>query len=164
LWKYILIDLLTKQNLTKEYIPPNFEKEILMDKDNYCDRYRYLKYEGDMQELINFYNSNQKVFNSKGNIYYQINIGEAYTYLFVDLVNGRVQLGFQTPDQFLYERLFFNIDLIPFTMQDAQEKIGIKKMNEMFDRIKNIRIPKELYQDDNIIKEKQKVLKKDTEI
>ncbi|MBQ7140130.1 MAG: hypothetical protein IJO32_01345 [Bacilli bacterium] len=164
LGKYIIVDLLKEQILTKKHIPSKFEKEILMNKDNYCDIYHYLKYEGDIQGLIKYYNDNQEILNSKKEINYKINIGEAYTYLYIDLANSKIQLGFQTPDQFLYERLFFNIDLTPFCMQDAQEKIGIEKMNEIFDRIKNIRIPKELYEDNAVIKEKQKVLKKDTVI
>ena len=30
-----------------------------------------------------------------------------------------------------------NTDLTPYSLQDAQNKIGIDKMNEMFDKVKN---------------------------
>lgn len=158
LCKYIVVDLLTEQNLTKGDIPSNFEKDVLMDRDNYCDKYHYLKYEGNIEELINFYKYNQGILNSKKSINYKMKIDDAYTYLYVDLANSNIMLGFQTPDQFLYERLFFNIDLTPKLLQDTQEKIGIEKMKEMFNRIKNIKIPKEYY-NDIYIKNNTKVLK-----
>ena len=52
-------------------------------------------------------------------------------------------MSFQTPNQFLYEQLWFNSDLSPSGMQDAQ-LIGKERMNEMFDEVKNIKIPNEL--------------------
>ena len=40
--------------------------------------------------------------------------------------------------------MFLNSDLTPFSLQDATEKIGKEKMLEMFERIKEIKIPKEI--------------------
>ena len=107
--------------------------------------YYCLSYEGNLQELISFYEKNKEILNIPTYIYYKLMIGEAWTHLSIDLVGtlGAIQLSFQTKDQFLYETLFLNKNLSPSSMQDAQSRIGKEKMMEMFERIKNIKIPME---------------------
>lgn len=74
-------------------------------------------------------------------IYYRINIGKAWTSTIINLSGYDVQLHFQTPNQFLYEQLFFGGDLNPSRMQDAIKIIGLEKIEEMFKRTKEIPIP-----------------------
>ena len=71
----------------------------------------------------------------------RLNHSQAWTYLFIDFANASVQLGFQTPDQTLYEQLFLNYDLTPCGMQDAVNKIGREKIKEIFSKVGNIKIP-----------------------
>lgn len=80
-------------------------------------------------------------FNLPTKIHYRLKIGKAWTYFHIDFVNATAQMGFQTPDQFLYEQLFLNYDLTAFGSQDSQERIGIERMQEMFERIKDLKIP-----------------------
>ncbi len=98
--------------------------------------------------LIDFYFQNQKVLNLSTSLKYKIYIGDTWTYFFIDFVNASAQLGFQTLDQFLCEQLFLKYDLTPSKMQDAQSKIGMEKMSEMFSKIKTIKIPIELIPSD----------------
>lgn len=70
------------------------------------------------------------------------------TDFYIDFVNATAQMRFQTKDQFLYEQLFLRYDLSPSRMQDAQDKIGIEIMKEMFERIRELRIPKEIIPSD----------------
>ncbi len=146
---YVIIDLKRGQNVAKQ----------LADNDsNYFLRkhFKELKINLDIAELgnvstfnnpqalIDFYFQNQRVLNLSTSLEYRISIGEAWSYFFIDFVNSAAQLGFQTSDQFLYEQLLLNYDLTPFRMQDAQAKIGREKMNEMFSKIKSIKIPTEV--------------------
>ena len=48
----------------------------------------------------------------------------------------------------MYEQLFLNYDLTPFSMQDAIHKMGIDKMNEIFSRVNGISIPIECISSD----------------
>lgn len=82
------------------------------------------------------------------NVHYRLEVDEAWTYFHIDFANAEAQMGFQTKDQYLYEQLFLRYDLTPSRMQDTQNKIGIGKMQEMFDRIKNLKIPKEVIPND----------------
>lgn len=91
--------------------------------------------------LTDFYLQNQEILNLSTSLEYKISIGDAWSYFFIDFANASAQLGFQTLDQFLYEQLFLKFDLTPSRMQDAQSKIGTKKMDEMFLKIKTIKIP-----------------------
>ena len=78
----------------------------------------------------------------------KLEVESAWTWFYIDFVNAHIQLGFQTPNQNLYEQLFLNYDLTPYGMQDAQQKMGIEKMKEIFSKIKDIKIPKECIPDD----------------
>lgn len=150
LWSYLIVDLKTNQVLTFEDVQSKFNEEFFIDNFsemkvidgiNYLDMYYFLTYKGNIQTLVDFCIENQKIFSMKSNIYYRLNIDNAWTYIYINLVNGEVQLGFETLDQFLYEQLFLKSDLTPCEMQDAQSKIGVEKMKEMFERIPDIKIP-----------------------
>lgn len=167
IWRYIIIDLETKKTFTENDIASVFEEQFFVDnfdeveteKQDYYNRYWCMEC-NNADEIINYYNQNKKIFNCTSDIFYKINIGDVYTSLYIRL-NGGIQLSFQGPNQILYETLFINSDLTPSGMQDAQNKIGIKKMREMFDRLPNIRIPKEYvpkeFYEDGLIKEDNKV-------
>ena len=155
---YIIIDLKMHQNISKQ----------LFDSDNF----KLLRNNLDIAELCNisifnnpeilidFYFQNQEILNLSTSLEYKISVDNAWTYFFIDFANATAQLGFQTLDQFLYEQLFLHYDLTASKMQDAQAKIGIDKMREMFSKIKTIKIPSEFiptdlyeqYKDNKIIK------------
>lgn len=151
IFDYIIIDMENRMNITElefkkqfneEFFVHHFNEKKLGDDENWFDYYCVDNYLGDIQELANFYFENQQVFSLKNQLYYQIQIGNAFTYFCIDFANNNAIVSFQTPNQFLYDQLFLNYDLTPFRMQDAHSRIGIEKMNQMFDKIKDIKIPK----------------------
>lgn len=154
-WNYLIIDLETKQVLSTDEAISIFEDDFFVNELSANISYKvllyFLKYYGNAEELIEFYNKNKRVLDAPNRIYYKLTLDDAWTYFSIDLVNARAQLGFETPNQTLYEHLFFNSDLTPSGMQDATSRIGREKMLEMFERIKEINIPesvipKEIYQ------------------
>lgn len=153
LWQYIIIDLSKQSTIddkdlgnifTEDFFISNFSEGKVDNGINFFNMYSVLDYSGNIQELINFYFINKEVFNMPTDIHYKIKIGDAVTYLSIDFANRTTQLGFGAPNQFLYEQIFFKDNLVPSKMQDATSKIGKQKMNEIFDRVKLIKIPKEL--------------------
>ncbi len=152
--KYTIVDIekmetLTKEQLRKEFnsdfFVKNFDEIETKDSDGNLSRaYSAINYEGDLQELIEFYNQNQTVLNLPSELCYRLNIGDAWTYFYIDFVNASAQIGFQTRDQFLYEQLFLRYNLTASRMQDVQDRIGIERMQEMFEKIRKIKIPKEV--------------------
>lgn len=148
-WEYLIIDLernkvieeeSSKKLFTEEFFIHNF-KERKFKNENCFNMYHFESYDGDIKGVIIFYDLNQEILSLPTRIYYKIGDKNAWTYLSIDLANGKVQLGFQTSDQFLYEQLFLKSDLTPSRMQDAISKIGMDKMREMFHRIKDIQLP-----------------------
>ena len=150
MWQYVIIDMEKMENITQtEFITEfnenffvnNFDEIKEDDERVYSSLYRIEKYEGDVQELVDFYTENQSILCLSSKLYYRLESENAWTWFHIDFVNADVQMGFQTPDQFLYEQLFLKYDLTPCRMQDAQQKIGIEKMQEFFEKIKSITIP-----------------------
>ena len=151
-WRYIIIDIERRENITEEefrkefdeqFFIKNFGEQKLEDDALYFSLYYVTKYNGNIDELLDFYIENEQVLSLTTDLRYKLDEGNAWTYLNIDFANARVQMGFQTPDQFLYEQLFLKYDLTPSMLQDAQEKMGIEKMNEIFNRIRDIIIPME---------------------
>lgn len=149
-WRYVIIDIDKMVNITNEQLKSDFDEDFFVrnfdelkedDECLYSSLYDVLEYNGDINELLKFYMENEWVFNLSIILRYKFNIDNASTCFHIDLANGRAIMSFDTPDQFLYEQLFLKYDLTPSSMQDAHEKIGIEKMNEMFAKIKNIKIP-----------------------
>ena len=148
-WEYIIIDIITKRVLSKEEVKLGFKEEFFIDNfseadtsiDDYSDMYDFPNYNGDVEPVIDLYKKNERVFNSSNKIFHKLTIDDAYAYISINLNCGDIQLGFQTPDQFLYEHLFLDANLMPWGMQDAQSRIGVQKMKEMFERVKDIKIP-----------------------
>ena len=124
------------------------------------------KYDSNIEELLDFYMENEQVLNLSKKIHYVLKVDNAWTYFHIDFVNASGQLSFETRDQFLYEQLYLRYDLTPSKMQDAKNKIGLEKMQEMFQKIKEIKIPQEVIPNDlykeYLIKcnEESKILKK----
>ena len=147
MWRYVIIDLDNMRNISYDEFNSNFDVDFFVKyfdefEDEYgLELYQLQKYNGDIFELLNYYKENESIFNLNSNIHCKFDIDDAWTWLFIDFVNAKVQLGFQTKDQFLYEQLFLNYDLTPFGMQDAIHKMGIDKMNEIFSRVDGISIP-----------------------
>lgn len=152
--RYVIIDLKTKENITEEQFKNEFDDSFFInnfnevDTKNYSNMYSIDNYNGDIQELIDFYIENKNVLSLSNELYYRLELGEAWTYFYIDFANAKAGLAFETSDQFLYEQLFLMYDLSPFGMQDAQGKIGIEKMQEMFEEIKKIKIPIEVIPND----------------
>lgn len=152
--RYVIIDLKTKENITEEQFKNEFDDSFFINNfdevytQNDSSMYRIDNYNGNTQELIDFYVENRNVLSLSNELYYRLEVEEAWTYFYIDFINAKAQLGFQTSDQFLYEQLFLMYDLSPFGMQDAQGKIGIERMQEMFEKIKKIKIPIEVIPND----------------
>lgn len=168
IWNYLVIDLESNQVVekknakklfTEDFFIHNFNEKKFENRDCF-NMYYFESYDGDIIEVINFYQLNQEILTLPTRIYYKIGDNNAWTYLSIDLANGTAQLGFQTPDQFLYEQLFLKSDLTPSRMQDAISKIGMDKMREMFSRVKDIQLPEAviptIYYEQNIIPSKNK--------
>ena len=147
IWKYVILDLDNMRNISSDEFYSDFDEEFFIEnfgevKDVFgLDLYQVQKYNGNIFELVKFYYENEHIFKLNSELHHISYVGDAWTYLFIDYANGCVQLGFQTNDQLLYEQLFLNYDLTPFEMQDAVNKMGIDKINEIFSMISDIMIP-----------------------
>lgn len=147
MWRYVILDLDNMKNISNDEFNNVFDVEFFVRyfgevKDEFgFELYQVQKYNGDIQELVDYYLDNENVFNLNSEIYCKFNIDDAWTWLFIDFVNSQIQLGFQTDDQLLYEQLFLNYDLTPYGMQDAINKMGIDKMKEIFSKVNGISIP-----------------------
>ncbi len=143
--KYIIIDIENNQTLEEEEVKKSFGENFFVthfgESEKDAHQLTIFPYVGDIQKLVSFVKENQNPFNISVHIYYHLEIGEAQTSISINLVRRTVQLGFRTPDKFLYECLFFEFDLSPYGLQDAHEKIGIEKMQEMIERVKEIKVP-----------------------
>lgn len=146
----VIIDVDKMENVTQTEFINEFDENFFVnnfaeikedDESIYSSLYRIEKYEGDVQELVKFYLENQNILCLSSQLHYRLEAGNAWTWFHIDFVNANAQMGFQTPDQFLYEQLFLRYDLTAYGMQDAQQKMGIEKMQEIFAKIKDIRIP-----------------------
>lgn len=145
---YFIIDINNKKSLTKDEAKSIFTEEFFID--NFDERegnywfYDFLKYNGDVTELISFFKEQEQYFSLQPKIKEEVEVDCAWSYISIDLAGDAVQLGFRTEDQFLYETLLFDISLTPFSMQDAGQKMGLEKMKELFSKIGDCIIPKEI--------------------
>ena len=152
IYRYIIIDIERKESITEEQFRNNFDENFFVSNFNARETvnndslkfYDVEKYDGNMEELLDFYTENEQVLNLSKKIHYVLKVDDAWTYFHINFVNASGQFSFETRDQFLYEQLYLRYDLTPTNMQDAQNKIGIEKMQEMFQKIKEIKIPKEV--------------------
>lgn len=166
--KYIVIDLETKKILGEEEALNKFEEQLFIDNFNerkigekmYNRIYWFLN-GNNANQIIDYYNQNKRILSYPTKIFYKINMDDVYTFLSIRL-NDNIQLSFHGKDQILYETLFMNCDLTPCGVQDTKDRIGIEKMREMFDRIPNIKIPREYipkeFFEDGLIREKNNIL------
>lgn len=150
-WDYLIIDIDKRMVLEDKEVKVRFCEEFFIDNFDefkvdvdYFKLYYFSDYTQDISPLVEFYFKNKEILSLSSRLYYRLDLGKAWTYFSIDFINHNSQLCFQTPDQFLYEQLFLKDDLTPAGMQDAQSKIGIERMREMFEKIKLIKIPKEV--------------------
>lgn len=157
MFNYTIIDMEKMKNITDEQFRTVFDEDLFVnnfdeiksqDNKNLFSLYNVNNYNGNVQELVDFYTENQILLCLSTELHYRLEIGNAWTYFYIDFANATAQMGFQTPDQFLYEQLFLRYDLSLSRMQDAQGKFGLERMHEMFEKIKMIIIPKEVIPDD----------------
>ena len=150
MWNYVIIDIEKMENVEQsmfvkefdeKFFVNNFQEQKEDDDSIYSSLYQIEKYEGDIQKLVNFYIQNQNILQLSTDLYYKLKLENAWTWLYINFINANLQIGFQTPDHSLYEQLFLRYDLTPYKMQDAQQKMGIEKMQEIFAKIKYIKIP-----------------------
>lgn len=147
---YLVIDLDTSEVLDKQSALRYFSEKVLIEKfgelksdskKSFEMMFNCLSYNGEVSELIDFYVENEVILNISNNILYRVKIGDAYAFLSIHLNDGGNTLAFRTKDQRLYEHLFFNNNLEPLALQDAGQKMGYQKMQEIFTRIKDIKVP-----------------------
>jgi len=144
---YIIIDLENKRNITQEEFIKDFNLDFFIqnfnEKIDILDFYIIEKYNGDINELLDFYYKNKDVLELSNKIYYKIKIDNAYTYIHIDFTNALVQLSFESENQFLYEQIYFNYDLTLSGLQDVKNKISKEELEKIIIKIKEIKIPKE---------------------
>ena len=148
-FSYLIIDIQSNKALNQEEVKNIFNEELFIKEFNeestelgeeWQDFYHFLRYEGNINDLIEFYNQNKNIFNINTIIFNKLYVEDAWTWLWISLTSGQIQLSFQTEDQSLYECLFLESNLTPSLMQDATEKMGKEKMLEIFERIKEIEL------------------------
>ncbi len=151
MFKYFIVDTKKKKVLTKEdvaslftedFFVTNFKERKLKSKSQYLVMYYFFECKQNLEELVAFCEANQKYLEMPNSIYCRFEIDEAWTYLDINMSTKEIQLGFQTPDQTLYDFLHFGIDLTPWGMQDAEDRMGLEKMREICEKVKEIKIPK----------------------
>lgn len=149
-WKYLIIDTEgnkplkldeIKEIFNEEFFISYFSEQKLDTENSLTDFYWFLNYNGNATEIKKFYDVYKDYLALPTSINYIIKLADAWTYIYINLINGNVQLGFQNNSKDLYEQIFFNPDLTPFYLQDAYSKMGKQKMNEIFLRTKSIIIP-----------------------
>lgn len=152
IYSYIIIDMDKEENILnpaeifdENFFISNFGERAIEPGITF---YNFSKYEGNIPELIAFYLENKDVFDLSRNLSYVLSISSAVTRFSINFSEGRAQLAFWAPKQELYEQLFLQYDLSPSSMQDAQKKIGLERMLEMFQEVKKIKIPVEVVPDD----------------
>lgn len=157
LQRYVVIDVEKRENVSKtdfytifneDFFIQQFDERKWKEEDIFKTSYEIIEYEGDIEEFINLYEEKRGIFELSMRLCIQYEIEKAITYFSIDFANAIVHLGFQTPDQFLYENLNFSYDLTPWGLQDAQRSMELEQMQTMFERIREIRIPKETIPDD----------------
>lgn len=157
--EYIIIDIEKNENISKidfqtcfntSFFIQHFDEEIKEDEKDFMQNCMLIKYNGNINELINFYTKNQNIFELSNKLFYKYKIGEALTYFCINFTDKDIQIGFKTPDQFLYETLHFSYDLIPCPIQQETtvSVIGQERLDVMFKEIPKIKIPEPLIPED----------------
>lgn len=152
MWRYLIVNINSMHVVNQSEFEKEFDENFFVNNFNetkesgeipYTEFYRMEKYSGNIEELVRFYFTNKDILSLSTNLYCKLEVDSSWTWIHIDFANANVQMGFQTPNQNLYEQLFLNYDLTPYGMQDAQQKMGIEKMKGIFAKMKDIKIPKE---------------------
>ncbi len=149
IFHYFIINLNTKQVLTEKDVTALFNEEFFIQnlrerRTNLEERWILIYDFLDCQnanKIVEYCFSYEDILKLPNSIVCEYKIKDALTYLRIGLADKSIQLGFQTPDQFLYEFLNLNLDLTPWEMQDAHHRLGIEKMKEMLAKVKEAKIP-----------------------
>lgn len=148
---YVIVDIEKMESITKKQFITEFDEDFFVKNFDEDDRATLDLYSIDtyknVQELVDFYIQNQSLLSLSTGLYYKLEIDEAWTYFYIDFANAKAKMVFETPNKLLDEQLFLNYDLTASNMQDAQ-KIGFERMKEMFEKIKELKIPKEIIPND----------------
>ena len=152
IYRYIIIDIERKENITEEQFENNFDEDFFVSNFNvrkmedydFLELYDIKKYDGNIEELLDFYMENEQALNLSKKIDYISKVDNAWIYFHIDFVNEKGQFGFDAKDQFSYEHLDLRCDFRASKMQNAKNKVDIEKMKEMFQKIKEIKIPQEV--------------------
>lgn len=147
-WNYVIIDIdkmenvefLETKNIFDEKFFINYFDEI-EDTESFLCLFNVEKYDGNIQKLVNFYYENEGIFSLSTSISCKFELNNAWTCFYLDFPNQNAYMSFETSDGLLYEHLFFNYDLTPYGMQDAQQKMGRDKMKEFFRKINDAMLP-----------------------
>ena len=144
--QYIIIDLYNYKTLNLESVKKYFKEDFFINNFKEVnginiDRYHILETNKSLFPIVNYYFENKETFNIKPKIFYKVSYMDAISCIHINLIDENIQLEFLDKNQYLYEQLYFYIDLTPSIMQDSIKKIGINKVNEIFSRIKDINIP-----------------------
>lgn len=155
MFKYVIVDIEKMENITEEQFRSEFDEKLFIDHFDEIKRnedlfgmYDLMHYDGNVEELVDFYYENQETLCLSTELYYRLEVENAWTYFYIDFANASAQMSFQTKDQFLYEQLFLRYDLMPSRNQDACDRIGADNMKKMFDKIHRLKIPKQVVPDD----------------
>lgn len=146
MFRYLVVDIQKKKVLeSKEALklfPEDFfEKNFNEPQTDLKTMYHFLKYNGDIDAMIQFYLKKSYVLEGEEKIHLRHEIPPAWVSFFLNLNTGNMQLSFQTKDQYLYEA----INILPnFTldcMQDTKSRIKPEKILEMVNLLSEIKIP-----------------------
>lgn len=151
LWEYFIINLDSKEVLNESIVKKIFNESFFIEnfnelraesEEDFLGVYIFLGCKS-KDRIIDFCLEYEDTLTRTNKIVCDYTIEDAWTYLSLDLASGSGQLGFQTPDQFLYECLHFNLDedLTAWGMQDAHQSMGIEKTKEILEKIKKFQIP-----------------------
>ena len=159
--RYLMIDTETGLALSKEQVCSQWTEDYFLAEfagyhashalENDIDQYTFLTPPGNLSDIVDFCAANSTVFALPTTIVHQVKLEQpnitgtvikTLSYLAVDFIRNEIQLGFRGTDQYLYEHLFFSLDLEP-TIKDTKGRIDNEEMNTIFCKVKNIRIPKE---------------------
>ena len=161
---YFIIDINNNKSLTEFEAKNIFAEEIFIDnfdeREGYYRFYTFLKYNGNVEELIRFYTDNEQYFSLNTIIRIRVEEDCAWSYISIDLAGDAVQLGFRTENQFLYESLFLDASLVPSPFQDAGQKLGVECMKEIFSKIGDIIIPQNIITKYPIINQEKSLIRK----
>lgn len=95
-----------------------------------------------VDEIVDYYRKYESIFSITPKISYVVSLDEkdAYSVFLISLCYRSVVFGFYTPDQFLYETIFFDDCLRPY-VDDTKKRIGKEEIQRIINGVGDIVIP-----------------------